>query len=80
MIKDLKKNARQGLIKQCNVVFTQKSANHRILAMGGGGGGDLAKIVQDMTFKRFDKYPRYKSSWGRFIPGVKPTQGYVKIL
>jgi hypothetical protein len=25
----------------------------------------LAKIVQDMTIKRFNKYPRYKSSWGR---------------
>jgi hypothetical protein len=40
----------------------------------------LAKIVQDMIFKRFNKYPRYKSSWGRFVPGVKRTQGKVKIL
>jgi hypothetical protein len=39
----------------------EKSANHGILAMGRGGGL-LAKIVQDMTFKRFNKYPRYKSS------------------
>jgi hypothetical protein len=55
----------------------QKILESRILAMGGG---DLAKIIQDMTFKRFNKYPRYKSSWGRFIPGVKPTSGKVKIL
>jgi hypothetical protein len=46
----------------------------------GEGEGDLAKIVQDITFKRFNKYPRYKSSWGRFVPGVKPTQVKVKIL
>jgi hypothetical protein len=38
------------------------------------------KNVQDMTFKRLNKYPRYKSSWCRFVPGVKPTQGKVKIL
>jgi hypothetical protein len=29
----------------------------------------LAKIVQDITFKRFNKYPRYKSSWGCFYLG-----------
>jgi hypothetical protein len=44
------------------------------------GRGGLAKIAQELTFKRFNKYPRYKSIWGRFVPGVKPTQGKVKIL
>ncbi len=67
----------------CNVylkwgLHDGKSANHRILTMGGGGG--MAKIVQDMTFKRFNKYPRYKSSWGRFIPRVESTPCKVKIL
>ncbi len=62
------------VLSQYHIFESYKTNIYRV------GGGDLAKIVQDMTFKRFNKYPRYKSSWGRFIPGVKPTSGKVKIL
>jgi hypothetical protein len=40
----------------------------------------VTNISRLCTFKRFNKYPRYKSSWGVFVPGVKPTLDEVKIL
>ena len=38
-------------------LHNKKSTNQKILAMGKGEGGYLTKIVQDMTFKKFNNTP-----------------------
>ncbi len=51
-------------------LHNKKSANHRILAEGGGRGG-LDKIVQDMTLTNTPgtNLPRVVSTRGKAYPG-----------
>ncbi len=47
---------KQNVYVKC-CLHNKKSANQKILAMGKGEGGYLTKIVQDMTFEKFNNTP-----------------------